>query len=675
MLRKRRSYLQTDYTSQVTFPLSNSNSLENIDHVCCFEKESHLPMESHSPTVSSLKDFEDEPALLETKPLLGKPILKSKSKTRSPSLMEMEPDTMETKSVTESISSTISAIRFKSDPGVTERSQHENDFVRGCTDAKNMPDCYISEVNGQASPSQISLELDNTDICSPSHVSLALYNPAKEGSTSYVGEMTKDAKVVFGNIFETDAAKEKNIGSMLSTFSDDRILPYISQMSDAPWQSEHNALEHDLMNSEEDISAKGTVVDSSPESSKTRKLFSFSNATDLLFDLKGIADLFTSFPINSFKDGVVAVTKVPPCEEAVHLLTNQEPDYLMSEDKTNVKRSCSTYLSPSVCSPETGVDTLELCYDESDGRIDLCAGTMNSDKGSDGHSLHKENCILKAQSFIPKSADTASKGFRRKEVIENRCVELTDSEHKSPKMSKVGNCSCHLSYTNCFRPIDNDAEDEIIEFAETESPLPRTIPPRSGNFFFAENTHHSSNENTISLEHCDALDLLKNRIHDSPMGFVKLQDIVLDLQEIIEEYKSKHKLHPENKCAALFSEQKSSLCTVSRNVMSASQKVLIPDQTSEEIYQAVEETFFSLVHMTDVCLRFSSCGKCKKRQTNVQTNLCDLTCTYHQFVQAAKKAAEREDQELHLKLLSRQCTALTAAIFCLTQQFRTLISL
>lgn len=670
MLRKRRSYLQTDYTSQVTFPLSPSNSLENMDHVCCFEKESHLPTESHSPTVSSLKDIEAEPALLETKPLSRKPTLTSKSRTHSPNLMEMEPDTMETKSVTESVSSSISAIRLKSDSGVTERNQNGKYCVNGCSNADNTPNCYIPEENGRVSPSQVSLELDNTDICGFSHFALVPDDRTTEG----LRHMKDITEAVFGNIFENEVEKDKNIVSTLLSPPSDRMLPYIAH-SEA--QSKHKPIKNEFINSEEDISEKETVGNESSQSSKTRKLFSFPSATDLLFEFKGIADLFTSFPINSFKDGGAVVTKGPPCEETVHLLTNQEPDYLTSVDSTDMTRNSNERkgcLSPSSRSSDTTGDTLELCYDENYEIIDSCAETISSDKGSDRHLLYKENCISETQSCILKCPDSTSKSIRQKEVLENRCVDLNDSEQKSPKISKVGSCSCHLSYANCFRPIDNDAEDEIIDFAGTMSPSPRTIPPRSENRFFGKNTLLSS-KNSPSIEHCEALDLLRTRIHDSPMGFGKLKDIVLDLQNILEEYKNKCKPHAENKCAALFSEQKSSLCIVSRNVMSASQKVLRPNQTSEEIYQAVEETFYSLVHMTDVCLQFSSCIKCNKRQTDVQTNLCDLICTYHQFVQAAKKAAEREDQELHLKLLSRQCTALTAAIFCLTQQFRTLLSL
>ncbi|KAG9486571.1 hypothetical protein GDO78_006766 [Eleutherodactylus coqui] len=539
MIRKRRSFLQTDYTTQVTFPLSPSNSVETMDHVCCFEKESHLPVESHSPTVSSLKDIEDEPAFLETKPLVQhKSVDKSKSKARSPSLMEMEPDTMETKSVTDSVLSSISAVRFRSDSGATERSPSKSHS--SCTNT----DWNTEERNGQASPSEISLQMlrNGTN-------EFALFY--LESSDHGLKEATKadsaedNVKDKFKNIFRNDEAK-KNIkedaGSKSTVPLSDRMLPYIAQSEDTK-SSLHNIVRVDSVTSEEE-------------------------------------------PIDR---SLMEASRVPP------RLT----------DRTN----------------------------------------------------------------------KAVKGYKAS-VRENEC-QNSDSARKTPKTSKVGNCSCQISYTTCFQPTD-DVEDEIVDFTRSASPLPRTRPPSSASPLFAENNQNPKDHprNHIScLEYFEALDLLRRRIQDSPTGFGKLQDSVLDLQKILEEFKDKLKTHPKDKCASVFSEQKSCLCNVSRKMMSSSQKVLISDQLSEEIYQAVEETFFGLMQMTEICLQFSSCVGCNKRQMDLQTNLRDLICTYHQFVQAAKKASESEDRDLHSKLLSRQCTALTAAIFCLTQQFRSLVSL
>ncbi|XP_063770330.1 FERM and PDZ domain-containing protein 1 isoform X2 [Pseudophryne corroboree] len=683
MLRKRRSFLQTDYTSQVTFPLLPSNSLETTDHVCCFEKQSHLLVEPHSPTVSSLKDIEGEPALLETKQLVqAHSIGKSKNKTHSPSLMEMEPDTMETKSVSDSVLSSISAIRFRSDSGLIEQTQNSNYYVLGSSNVDNTLDWNIIEQNGRASPSEISLQLDDTIM---NGVSNFCQIPVYEDNESCMKDediennSAQYIKATLKNIFEHEDENdisEDYIGSVSSIDPTVRMLLYISQ-SDVPVPPMHNIEKADPTESEEDtIHEEAICNQDSPQSSKTRKLFSFSNATDLLFDFKG---LFTSCSVNAFKDGTATVPRMPPCEEEVHLLINQEPDQFASFDSPDMLRHSigrKELLAPP-SSSETLLDTYKLYYDENKEEMDP---KLSSNEGYNRYPEYKDKYFTEAHSVGPRLTDTTHKDFMSIEAssIENGYQNPYDSEQKSPIIPKIGNCSCQLSYTSCFRLVDNDIEDEIIDFSGTVSPLPRTIPPVSGSPLFLENNHDLTNitkSNMSSSEHCEALDLLRSRRHEAPTGFGKLQDSVLDLQKILEEFKNKHKIHPEDRCSSLFAEQKSCLCSVSRKIMTSSQKVLISEQSSEEMYQAVMETFIDLLHMTEVCLQFSGCARCNKRQMDVQTNLRDLVCTYHQFVQAAKRASEIENRDLHFKLLSRQCTALTAAVFCLTQQFRKLISL
>ncbi|XP_075681676.1 FERM and PDZ domain-containing protein 1 isoform X2 [Rhinoderma darwinii] len=669
VIRKRRSFLQTDYTTQVTFPLSPSDSLETMDHVCCFEKEPRLPVESHSPTVSSFKDIEGEPALLETKPLVQhKSIEKSKSKTHSPSLMEMEPDTMETKSVTDSVLSSISAIRFRSDSGATERSP--NDSPTSCTNI----DWNIEEHNGRVSPSEISLQMFRISTNEVSPFFLEPTEKNKVNKTNCLKEAAKtdnyeeSIKDITKNIFQNDDENkifEEDIGSINTIPPTDRMLPYIAQAEDTK-PLIHNNVRIDSEESEEESIRK----EQSPKKCRTRKLFGFSSAADLLLDFKGLADLFTNFPLNSLKDGTSTIPSVPPCEEEMHLLTNQEQDKLTLDDSPGMK----LFLAQCLSSSDTTLDTLELGCDEIEEKIDSDVFSLSSDKGSSGHLPYIERNLSKANTVTPRLADSTDKTFKG---YENK-YQNYDSVKENPKISKVGNCSCQLSYAACFQPTDNDTEDEIIDFTRSATPLPRTIPPSSVSSWFVENNDNPkdhSGSNISCLEHFEALDLLRGRIQDSPTGFGKLQDSVLDLQRILEGYKDKLKIHPEDKCSAVFSKQKTCLCNVSRKMMSSSQKVLKSDQLSEEIYQSVEETFFGLMEMTGECLQFSSCVECNKRHRDLQTNLRDLICTYHQFVQAAKKASENENHDLHFKLLSRQCTALTAAIFCLTQQFRSLVFL
>ncbi|OPJ90289.1 FERM and PDZ domain-containing protein 1 [Patagioenas fasciata monilis] len=97
-LRKRRSFLQTDYTSQVTFPLGLPGSVQNR---CSWPPPA--PASARPPAPPSAGDTGEDAEL-------G---LQARG-DRSPysDLVEMEPDAMETKSVTESVVSPISAVRL-----------------------------------------------------------------------------------------------------------------------------------------------------------------------------------------------------------------------------------------------------------------------------------------------------------------------------------------------------------------------------------------------------------------------------------------------------------------------------------------------------------------------------------------------------------------------------------
>ncbi|XP_077107534.1 FERM and PDZ domain-containing protein 1 isoform X1 [Ranitomeya variabilis] len=663
--RKRRSFLQTDYTTQVTFPLTTSDSLETVDHVCCFEKETHLPVESHSCTVSSLKDIEGEPALLENKSLVQhKSAIKSKNKTHSPSLMEMEPETMETKSVTDSVLSSISAIRFRSDSGTTEIIHSSYTPTEWNT----------KEHDGRVSPSEISLEIFSESTNKVTVFCLESTDNHEENKINCINEATdRDS-------YEENVMKSST--NMLQNNDKNEIIK--EGIGSAPSTERMAQLEgtnSSIHNSERvgSCETESKMKENSQKNCKKRKLFGFSGAADLLLDFKGLADLFTNFPKNSFKDGTSISPNVSPSEEETHLLTSQEQHQFTSEDSSSIIMSSGKKQFPeSYLSSSDTMDTLKLGCDERKEKKDSGVVTPNSNRCG-GHLPYKERNLLETNKSTPRLDDATNKAFVSSDasVIENECQNY-DSVQESPKISKEGNCSCQLSYTSCFQPRNYDTEDEIVDFTRSASPLPRTTPPSSVSSLFVENNHNPrdiNRDNISCLEHFEALDFLRRRIEESPTSFGKLQDSVLDLQKIFEDYKDKLKIHPKDKCAAMFSEQKSCLCNVSRQMMSSSQKVLNSDQLSEEIYQAVEETFFGLMQMTDACLQFSSCVGCNKKQMDLQTNLRDLICTYHQFVQAAKKASESENSDLHCKLLSRHCTALTAAIFCLTQQFRSLVSL
>ncbi|KAK1792534.1 hypothetical protein P4O66_012472 [Electrophorus voltai] len=127
--RKRRSFMETDYTSLVSFPekdqTKDCNRVPNHGLGChshveslisCFE--GGLSDQGSCPTVSSLTSTEGEPVQLESKPITPpKPsgpgthhLLDSTASQRKQQVMLMEPDSMEFKSVTELMSTASTAI-------------------------------------------------------------------------------------------------------------------------------------------------------------------------------------------------------------------------------------------------------------------------------------------------------------------------------------------------------------------------------------------------------------------------------------------------------------------------------------------------------------------------------------------------------------------------------------
>lgn len=166
--KKRRSFMETNYTSLVSFPEEDiyGNSIPNlgsrsVNHgtgrIACFD--GGCPEQGPCLTVLSLTNSEGEPAQLESKPIHPSKLNGSalynptdtqagsnsnKAFQRKQQLIEMEPESMECKSVTElmsTVSPTIVAVRshmgLKRDKGNTSnlvRDNQESGTVGGLAD-------------------------------------------------------------------------------------------------------------------------------------------------------------------------------------------------------------------------------------------------------------------------------------------------------------------------------------------------------------------------------------------------------------------------------------------------------------------------------------------------------------------------------------------------------------
>lgn len=240
-------------------------------------------------------------------------------------------------------------------------------------------------------------------------------------------------------------------------------------------------------------------------------------------------------------------------------------------------------------------------------------------------------------------------------------------------------CSCQFSYATCFRGLQPETEEEDRN-PEAYPAAPLTSPPSAGTRLVPPwmparahscSTASLSRRNHIWPEYCSrALRQLKAIPTGTPEGFLQLLESLLELQDILEtSWGSGHK-HPPEKCTWHFLESRSHLCMGSQKLLSSCQHVIRMDQSPEEMQRAVRDTFQHLVQLAGLCFQFTDCSRCSARHREAAGNLRDVVYTYHQFVEAARLTCERGYHDLSVKLLARQCTALTAAVFCLTQKFR-----
>ncbi|XP_035810225.2 FERM and PDZ domain-containing protein 1 [Amphiprion ocellaris] len=278
-------------------------------------------------------------------------------------------------------------------------------------------------------------------------------------------------------------------------------------------------------------------------------------------------------------------------------------------------------------------------------------------------------------------------------------------------------CGCPAVYTNCFSGGDSfDDELTVYEFScRTQSsgvtqtsgarlPLMTSAPVPS--FLSTSSTHNSpsfprsilfssstselspllsplseSSDSFMSQTHKDTIGRLgQQRYPEPPAGFQVLRVDVDQLLSILESsggaVAGHRGRHPRDTCPAHFTENKRVLQIEARRLMSGCQKVVGIGQSPEEMLHSLADSFRTLVELAGICLWFSGCDRCDRRNAEAVAGLADVARSFRDFCLAAERASsKRSCQDLSTKLLAKQCTALTASVFCLTQLFRTLTAL
>nr|XP_046259002.1 FERM and PDZ domain-containing protein 1 [Scatophagus argus] len=277
-------------------------------------------------------------------------------------------------------------------------------------------------------------------------------------------------------------------------------------------------------------------------------------------------------------------------------------------------------------------------------------------------------------------------------------------------------CGCPAVYTNCFSGGDSfDEELTVYEFScRTQSSgvtqtsgtsLPLMTSPPVPSFLSTSSAHSAtfprsiifssstselspllsplSDTSFLSQTHKDTISRLGQQCYpEPPTGFQVLRVDVDKLLSILESSGADRSVaghggrHQRETCPAHFTENKRVLQIEARRLMSGCQKVVGIEQSPEEMLHSLADSFRTLVELAGICLWFSGCDRCDRRNAEAVAGLADVARSFRDFCLAAERASsKRSCQDLSTKLLAKQCTALTASVFCLTQLFRTLTAL
>ncbi|NWV80576.1 FRPD1 protein, partial [Dasyornis broadbenti] len=233
-------------------------------------------------------------------------------------------------------------------------------------------------------------------------------------------------------------------------------------------------------------------------------------------------------------------------------------------------------------------------------------------------------------------------------------------------------CGCRLSYISCFPQPHNQGE------RGTSSPLfpgPLTTPPSSSCSLprIPASSFPVSIAGDVAGQdpHIQALRQLKDQAWMSPVDFSRFLAYTAELQEVVGKLCGNQAAHLHDQCAEQGAKSKGALGWASQDLLSSCQALLSTEQPLTEVQCALRATFDRLVHLAVTCFQVTHCWRCRQRQQELRAALGDVVGTYQQLVQALHQQLHGQVcPELGTKFLARQHTALSAAIFCLLQQFK-----
>ncbi|NXD18117.1 FRPD1 protein, partial [Nothocercus nigrocapillus] len=704
--RKRRSFLKTDYTSQVTFPLTLPDSQQS----CSWSFSSFLTQHPDPPSSERVKMETKVGAYTDTEAQRD-----TASKTLLADLMEMEPDALETKSVTDLFFPSISAIHLQVD-----QNGEKNSDTAGSVDNGLIP---ASAVHSPFQLWEETVHLPREQSRSPTK------DPNIELKTGCQSEKSCEASKEPAEMMEAHC----KVNSEVEFQSQEIICPSATsscgmtlELNLLPTAGEEVCGELVLAPCEQ---RKGDFVSSAEKQSdiglsevKTRKAVSeeafwkahsknhvgFPNVTQLLRDCSGTSGIITHISCLSF--GVrTDLTSPNPTKE-------RRTNPLGLLDSSETAHMASGYLEALTVRKETQTPSAVPAFEKElvsiqepdEGKLRKYRENVGNKQSEHSQTLiHREEVTTLEKDYplipslglafpsgpVPLGSLGKTTGDRmasnhsflcfndkKDEQIPPRHIMTRSLGHSTmkntfPPQLGMDKCSCQLSYVSCFHWPEEEEEHENTTPTQSVSLGPLTTPPSTIQSLpgtpVDRHTNVTARDRAWLDPHIQALTKLKDQAQMSPADFSCFLAYIAELQEVVGKLSGNQRTHLQDRCANHSSESKSALESASQDLLSNCQELLKTEQPLKELQDALRMTFDDLVQLTVACFQVTHCHLCMQRQSELVAILTDVVDTYHHLVQLVHQLLHRQGYpSVSAKLLARQHTALKAAVFCLMQQFR-----
>ncbi|NWR36962.1 FRPD1 protein, partial [Tachuris rubrigastra] len=688
-LRKRRSFLKTDYTSQVSFPLPLPGSPQS----CC----------SWPPAQPSLEDLGKD---VDRGPPVATQAQRDTAGTNSCcDSIEMEPDTMETKSVMEGVASSISVVCCPGDQGGEEDSGllPENPLLLSTEEDEPLPRGQ-SEAAQESSPLETDPRVLSQGSCVPTEGRLA-QGALEEGDKVMVtqhkaGTVTpscgQEGTCPADELMLPPLAPGPSVAPAQEVAEDQGLLPAPCQRSRAGG----SCCAKGSSDTPESQARSPQVVNGEALRKVHEGHMGFPDAAQLLADC-GASGVLTRLSWLSF--GVrTDLASLSLAQERVGVplepLVSQRTSGYTGSDA--VEREMPAFLAGAGFGQEL-VSSSGLGHGDGEPRGNTGSVAQQQPQPvqasftrEQAPEVGKDFCLAPAPELF-NSSGPIRLGSLGKEAGDHRAVkhsflcfnqeegEQTPScpiparpQGCSPAQSSLSprgtdNCGCRLPYIGCFHQPDKGER----ETSPSTFPGPLTTPPASscslpgtpGSGFPVSITGDVAGQDP----HVRVLGQLKDQAWLSPVDFSRFLAYTAELQEVVGKLSGNQATHLQDQCTEQGADSKGALGWASRDLLSSCQELLSTEQPLTEVQRALRATFDHLVHLAVACFQVTHCWRCRQRQRELGAALGDVVGTYQGLVQAVHQHLHGQGcPELGAKLLARQHMALSAAIFCLLQQFR-----